>query len=289
MGIQGEYLPQELGFGSGMTLLAAPGCLVRGRRLGEAAPTPAERAPVEEPAGLVAGGDRLLPRPGRTQGPKSGPSPVGRARPGSTHHIITDGQGRPACGVADRRQPQRRHPTAAPVGQDPGRDRSRRPAAQAARHTLRGPRLRPRQVPQASAAARHPARDRRTRTTARHRSGHFPLGRRAIDLLAARLPPPAHPLGTTQRHPRSLPGNRRLPDHPPPRPEALSVPVKWPCGPAVPRGAAAAPPEHPADFLPEPLALAWSALHGHSVETAEPNTRRVDASSRTTNEKDGKW
>ncbi|MFI5877916.1 hypothetical protein [Streptomyces sp. NPDC051554] len=35
--------------------------------------------------------------------------------------------------------------------------------------------------------------------------------------------------------------------------------------------------------------LAWSALQGHSVETAEPNTRRVDTSSRTTNEKDGKW
>ncbi|CCB73195.1 MerR-family transcriptional regulator (fragment) [Streptantibioticus cattleyicolor NRRL 8057 = DSM 46488] len=35
--------------------------------------------------------------------------------------------------------------------------------------------------------------------------------------------------------------------------------------------------------------LAWSALQGHSVETAEPNTRRVDASSRTTNENGGKW
>ncbi|GAA3596616.1 hypothetical protein GCM10022295_91820 [Streptomyces osmaniensis] len=58
-------------------------------------PAAAEQAAVEEPAGLVAGGDRLLPRPGRPQGPKSGPSPVDRARPGSKHHIITDGQGIP--------------------------------------------------------------------------------------------------------------------------------------------------------------------------------------------------
>ena len=47
---------------------------------------------VEEPAGLVAGGDRLLPRPGRTRGPKGDPSLVDRARPGSKHDVITDGQ-----------------------------------------------------------------------------------------------------------------------------------------------------------------------------------------------------
>lgn len=43
----------------------------------------------------VPGGDRLIPRPGRTQEPRSGPSPVDRARPGSKHHVITDGQGIP--------------------------------------------------------------------------------------------------------------------------------------------------------------------------------------------------
>ena len=85
-GIQWEYLPQELGFGSGMTCW---------RRLGPAAPAAAEQAPVEEPAGLVPGGDRLIPRPGRMQGPRSGPSPVDRARPGSKHPIVTDGQGLP--------------------------------------------------------------------------------------------------------------------------------------------------------------------------------------------------
>jgi transposase len=40
-------------------------------------------------------GDRLLPCPGRPQGPESGPGPVDRARPGSKHHVLTDGQGIP--------------------------------------------------------------------------------------------------------------------------------------------------------------------------------------------------
>ncbi|OOV24911.1 IS5 family transposase [Streptomyces avermitilis] len=44
---------------------------------------------------MVPGGDRLLPRQGCPAGPKSGPSPVDRARPGSKHHVITDGQGIP--------------------------------------------------------------------------------------------------------------------------------------------------------------------------------------------------
>ncbi|CAL9325832.1 hypothetical protein SUDANB180_00134 [Streptomyces sp. enrichment culture] len=48
-----------------------------------------------EEAGLIEGGDRLLPRHGRPPGPKSGPSPVDRARPGSKHHVLTDGQGIP--------------------------------------------------------------------------------------------------------------------------------------------------------------------------------------------------
>ncbi|MGC0327067.1 hypothetical protein RKD23_000057 [Streptomyces sp. SAI-170] len=39
-----------------------------------------------------SGDDRLLPCPGRTPGPVGGPSPVDRARPGSKHHIVTDGQ-----------------------------------------------------------------------------------------------------------------------------------------------------------------------------------------------------
>ncbi len=72
----------------GHDLLATPGGLERGRRLGPAPPAAAERAAVEEPAGLGTGGDRLLARASRPTGPKSGPSPVDRARPGSKHHLM---------------------------------------------------------------------------------------------------------------------------------------------------------------------------------------------------------
>ncbi|NEB32243.1 transposase, partial [Streptomyces sp. SID14446] len=44
---------------------------------------------------MVAGGDRLLPCQGSPTRPKSGPSPVDRARPGSKHHVLTDAQGIP--------------------------------------------------------------------------------------------------------------------------------------------------------------------------------------------------
>ena len=46
-------------------------------------------------AGLVAGGDRQLPRKGAQGWPKTGPSPVDRARPGSKHHLITEAHGIP--------------------------------------------------------------------------------------------------------------------------------------------------------------------------------------------------
>ncbi|MHC3392824.1 IS5 family transposase [Streptomyces lavendulocolor] len=93
-GIQWEYLPQELGFGSGMTCwrrLAAwneAGVwdqlhLVLLKKLRVAKKLDWSRAVIDSP------------RQGRSAGPKSGPSPVGRARPGSKHHLIVDGQGIP--------------------------------------------------------------------------------------------------------------------------------------------------------------------------------------------------
>lgn len=42
------------------------------------------------PAGLVKGGDRQLPGAGPEGRPKTGPSPVDRARPGSRHHVIIE-------------------------------------------------------------------------------------------------------------------------------------------------------------------------------------------------------
>ncbi|WUA78529.1 IS5 family transposase [Streptomyces sp. NBC_00207] len=94
-GIQWEYLPQELGFGSGMTCwrrLAAwndAGVwdqlhLVLLKKLRIAKKLDWSRAVIDSSHVRAA-------RPG----PKSGPSPVDRARPGSKHHLIVDGQGIP--------------------------------------------------------------------------------------------------------------------------------------------------------------------------------------------------
>ncbi|MEV5150167.1 IS5 family transposase [Streptomyces sp. NPDC052727] len=94
-GIQWEYLPQELGFGSGMTCWRG---LAEWNEAGvwdQLYLVLLEEAAVGEEAGLVEGGDRLLPRAGGPAGPKSGPSPVDRARPGSKHHVLVDGQGIP--------------------------------------------------------------------------------------------------------------------------------------------------------------------------------------------------
>jgi len=63
--------------------------------VGGTAPGAVEEAAGRGEAGLVAGGDRLLPCTGRSAGPKSGPSPVDRARPGSKHHLIVEGRGIP--------------------------------------------------------------------------------------------------------------------------------------------------------------------------------------------------
>ncbi|MET9669682.1 IS5 family transposase [Streptomyces sp. NPDC006475] len=94
-GIQWEYLPQELGFGSGMTCwrrLAAwndAGVwdqlhLVLLKKLRAAKQLDWSRAVIDSSHVRAA-------RPG----PKSGPSPVDRAPPGSKHHLIVDGQGIP--------------------------------------------------------------------------------------------------------------------------------------------------------------------------------------------------
>ncbi|MFD0391780.1 IS5 family transposase [Streptomyces nogalater] len=93
-GMQWEYLPQELGFGSGMTCwrrLAAwneAGVweklhLVLLRKLRSAKKLGWSRAVI----------DSSHVRP--PAGAQSGPSPVDRARPGSKHHVLVDGQGIP--------------------------------------------------------------------------------------------------------------------------------------------------------------------------------------------------
>ncbi|MFD6926099.1 IS5 family transposase [Streptomyces sp. NPDC059944] len=94
-GIQWEYLPQELGFGSGMTCwrrLAAwneAGVwdelhLVLLQKLRSKDKLDWSRAVIDSSHVRAA-----------RRGPKSGPSPVDRARPGSKHHVVTDAQGIP--------------------------------------------------------------------------------------------------------------------------------------------------------------------------------------------------
>jgi transposase len=56
-GIGWEDLPQELGFGSGMNLLAAAETVVRGGRVRAAAPAAAERVECRRAHRLVEGGD----------------------------------------------------------------------------------------------------------------------------------------------------------------------------------------------------------------------------------------
>ncbi|MET8236743.1 IS5 family transposase [Streptomyces sp. NPDC005078] len=94
-GIQWEYLPQELGFGSGMT------CWRRLAAWNEAGVWDQLHVVLLEKLRVAkkldwsrAVIDSSHVRAAR-RGPKSGPSPVDRARPGSKHHVLTDGQGIP--------------------------------------------------------------------------------------------------------------------------------------------------------------------------------------------------
>ena len=94
-GIAWRHLPQELGFGSGITCW---------RRLDEW-----QRAGVWERLHallldaaargrrdrMVARGRRLQPRAGEKGGSETGPSPVDRGRAGSKHHLLVDATGIP--------------------------------------------------------------------------------------------------------------------------------------------------------------------------------------------------
>lgn len=94
----------------GHDMLASACGLERGRRLGPAPRCVVGKAASGQTAGPIADGDRLLPCAGRSARPGSGPSPVDRARPGSKHRTLVDGQGHPTRDVSDRRKPQRRLP-----------------------------------------------------------------------------------------------------------------------------------------------------------------------------------
>ncbi|MFF3468642.1 IS5 family transposase [Streptomyces sp. NPDC002619] len=94
-GIPWEFLPQELGFGSGMT------CWRRLRdwndagvwqRLHESLLAELHAAGALDWSRAVIDGSHVRAMKG---GPKTGPSPVDRARTGSKHHLITEAHGIP--------------------------------------------------------------------------------------------------------------------------------------------------------------------------------------------------
>ncbi|WP_224756504.1 IS5 family transposase [Streptomyces sp. col6] len=93
-GIQWEYLPRGLGFGSGMT------CWRRLRDWNQAGVWQRLHAVLLAELNAVS---RLewsrcvvdSPRQGAKRGSQTGPSPVDRGRAGSKHHLITDGHGTP--------------------------------------------------------------------------------------------------------------------------------------------------------------------------------------------------
>jgi hypothetical protein len=76
-------------------VLATAGQMARGRRLATPPRGAAGRTARRGQARLVQGGDRRLTRTSAQGRPKTGPSPVDRAKTGSKHHVITEGAGIP--------------------------------------------------------------------------------------------------------------------------------------------------------------------------------------------------
>ncbi|GAB3285156.1 IS5 family transposase [Parasphingorhabdus pacifica] len=95
-GIQWEYLPQELGFGSGSTCWRRLAEWHRAGvwdRLQQELLDRLRAADQMDFSRVVVDSSYIQAKRGRGS-PKVGPSPVDRARPGSKHHLITD-----ACGT----------------------------------------------------------------------------------------------------------------------------------------------------------------------------------------------
>ncbi len=76
--------------------------------------------------------------------------------------------------------------------------------------------------PSRATRPRHQCHDPAGEATTRLGTGQTAVGRRAHDRLAASVPPPARPLRTPRRHPRSLPPDCRLP-HLPEAPQRRGV------------------------------------------------------------------
>ncbi|GAA3689408.1 IS5 family transposase [Lentzea roselyniae] len=94
-GIGVGILAAGAGVRVGHDVLAAAVGLGRGGGVAAAARAAAGELAVGGDVGLVAGGGGFLVGQGGEGRPKTGPSPIDRARTGSKHHLITDGGGVP--------------------------------------------------------------------------------------------------------------------------------------------------------------------------------------------------
>lgn len=96
-GIQWEFLPQELGFGSGPTCwrrLAEWQAAGVWRQLQQVLLDKLRAADQLDFSRATVDASHVQAKRGRSSG-KVGPSPVDRGRPGSKHHVLTDASGTP--------------------------------------------------------------------------------------------------------------------------------------------------------------------------------------------------
>jgi transposase len=176
-------------FWVGYDLLAAASRLERGWCLVTPARESAGRVERRGPTGLVEGGGRRLAPAGDERRPKTGPSQVDRARPGSKHHLITEGHGIPLAAILtggnrnDMTQLMPLIEAVPPVRGRRGRPR-RRPDTVFADRGYDHDKYRK----QVQAVGITPVIARRG-TGPRLRAGQIPLGRRA-DIRAVTLVPP---------------------------------------------------------------------------------------------------
>lgn len=221
-GIQWEFLPQELGFGSGPTCwrrLAEWQAAGVWRQLQQVLLDKLRAADQLDFSRATVDASHVQAKRGRSSG-KVGPSPVDRGRPGSKHHVLTDASGTPlrvSLTGGNRHDVTQLLGAGAQRADDPGQTRT---ATGVSPQPVCRPRLRPRQTPPIAPRASHHPAHRPARTSPRFRARPDAVGRRSRDRLAARPPQTPHPLGNPRRHAQRLPPTRPLHD---PRPQTPRI------------------------------------------------------------------
>jgi transposase len=225
-----EFLPQELGFGSGMT------CWRRLRDWNDAGVW--QRLHEILLARLRGAGQLDMSRAvidgSHIRALKGGPKLV-RARSTAAAWLETPCHHRrrrhPPRRHADRREQARLHPEHRPARRHPAYRRTPRTTEASPRPAVCRSGLRLRQPPPTDPRPRRHPRHRPTWHTAWLRPRHPPMGRGTHHRLVALVPPPTHPLGNPRRHPRSLPQPRLRPHllAPTPTHPKLGVLNAWCC------------------------------------------------------------